>query len=70
MAARMNSLIHPSIRPSAGFTVTVMRAVNPITQRHDGLPSNSRRETAKSVPAMTSSAPTAPMGMIAKSAAA
>ena len=34
--------------------------MTPITGMHDGFPSNSRREIAKSVPARISSAPTAP----------
>ena len=62
----MNSLIHPRASPKAGLTVTV----TPITHQHDGLPSDRRRETARSAPARTSRAPTAPIGMIAKSAAA
>ena len=66
IAARMNSLIHPRASPKAGLTVTV----TPITHQHDGLPSDRRRETARSAPARTSRAPTAPIGMIAKSAAA
>ena len=47
-----------------------MRAVTPITGKHEGLPSNRRREIAKSVPASIRSAPTAPIGMIANSLAA
>src|SRR5215813_1414689 len=60
IAARINSAIQPNIRPRAGLTVTVTKAVAPITQRHDGLPSNRRREIARSVPAKMSSEPTAP----------
>lgn len=39
-------------------------AVTPITHQQDGLPSNRRREMAKSVPAMMSNAPTAAIEMI------
>jgi len=51
MVARINSATQPNTRPRAGLTVTVTRAVAPITHRQDGLPSNRRREIAKSVPA-------------------
>src|SRR5215468_6253521 len=70
IAARINSAIQPNIRPRAGLTVTVTKAVAPITQRHDGLPSNRRREIAKSVPAKISRAPTAPIGISPNSVAA
>jgi hypothetical protein len=70
IAARISSAIDPAVRPSAGLTVRVLRAVTPTTGRHDGLPSNNRREIAKSVPAKISNAPTAPMGNIENSAAA
>jgi hypothetical protein len=42
----------------------------PITHQQDGLPSNRRREIAKSVPAKISSEPSAPIGISANSAAA
>jgi len=57
-------------QPNAGLVVRVTRAVTPITGQHEGLPSNRRREIAKSAPARINSAPTAPIGMIANSAGA
>src|SRR6516164_11544004 len=70
IAARIHSAAQPNIRPRAGLTVTVTRAVTPITHKHDGLPSNRRREIAKSVPAKISRAPTAPIGISSNSVAA
>jgi len=67
---RINSAIQPTTKARAGLIVTVTKAVAPITHRHDGRPSNRRREIAKSVPAKISSEPTASIGISARSAAA
>jgi hypothetical protein len=70
IAAHISSVIQPSTSPSAGLSTKVARAATPITGQHDGRASNNRREIAKSVPAMISSAPTAPIGIIANRDAA
>ena len=69
IVARTSSLIQPSAKPTAGLMTRVARAVTP-TGQHEGRASNNRRETARSVPAMISKAPTAPAGIIANTAAA
>jgi len=50
IAARANSLTQPITNPSPGLMMRVTRAVAPITGQQEGRASNSRRETARSVP--------------------
>jgi hypothetical protein len=70
IAARTSSPIHPITNPSPGLMIRVARTVTPITGQQEGRASNSRRETARSVRAMISNAPTAPIGIIANRDAA
>jgi hypothetical protein len=68
IAMRMNSANQPSISARAALTVSVTSAVRPMTHRQYGLPSNSRPEIARSLPAKISKAPTAPIEMSANGA--